>query len=141
MKSEDCASTGVLEVLTFYREIQDTHLSSKEAHSAWSTITKTEARFKITFMQKCSARYCKKNMFQLFSTGGKNLLHVPNNRQIDSSVYSRQKLLDPRYNSEIKTNGTSDVSFLAVYPRRIVFERRSFDKVIFRPHKDWNQNL
>ena len=50
MTSEDCASTGVLEVLTFYREILDTHLSSKEAHSARPTLTKTEARFKITFM-------------------------------------------------------------------------------------------
>ena len=55
-------------------------------------------------------------MFQLFSTGGKYLLHVPNNREIDTDVYFRQKLLDPRYNSEIKTNGTSDVSLIVVNP-------------------------
>ena len=61
----------------------------------------------------------KKPKFQLFSTGGKNLLHVPNNREIDTDVYFRQ--IDPRYNSEIKTNGTSDVSLIVVNPmaRRI----------------------
>ena len=55
-------------------------------------------------------------MFLLLSTGGKYLLHVPNNKEIDTDVYSRQKLLDPRYNSEIKTNGTPDVSLIVVNP-------------------------
>ena len=58
----------------------------------------------------------KKTMFLLLSTGVKYLLHVPNNKEIDTDVYSRQKLLDPRYNSEIKTNGTSDVSLIVVNP-------------------------
>ena len=58
----------------------------------------------------------KKTMFLLLSTGVKYLLHVPNSRVIDTDVYSRQKLLDARYYSEIKKNGTSDVSFIAVNP-------------------------
>ena len=55
-------------------------------------------------------------MFLLLSTGGKYLLHVPNNREIETDVYSRQTMLDPRYNSEIKTNDTSGVSLIVVNP-------------------------